>query len=595
MDEDPEEDEQEDPSDGQAGRTYTPRTEGGKAMAKMLRKFCRLTKADANAIVVYFGVYSENRLAEFQEAHWKDTFAQWQKRHTCPDGTERAMVLSPPQQDRIRCAAWACRHKRRLGWPPGTISPRNLEARMVSLLTKDHFEAIRAQMEREEEGKVTLKSIPDLTDVPVYRSSVTMSKHFRDFETYLSQRYGVEGFPLDYVVRPTLAAIDWGSFVPREQCRPGQGELMPDFFRFEESDYHCRRMAPIADPLYENTVRGANESLLAEYESGKYADRRSDSFRRDDAIVFALARIAFKDSPGECHFVPRKGKRLQSGREAYIACKGQFVGINTARQETDMAREIMSKMQYEGESRNWDWNRHCAKFHQQLAIIDEWAVAGLATRMSNEDQISAFLKTIPKDCKNGDLLIAKGIIEGDRSRFPTLVGNVIPMLTPNIESRERSAHVPKRTIANAATSSQSRGSSGKRRRTGRPRVTTGKCRLEGGKVVGTLEGLHYEEGIWNAMTPAQKSEVIRLRRRPAQRSVQVATTTGTDVPMSDVSDSIVRLTRAVESLETSRDGDGRSHGSHSGSRRRGDRSRSGSSSRSRRTHQSGAHSGRRSS
>ena len=50
--------------------------------------------------------------------------------------------------------------------------------------------------------------------------------------------------------------------------------------------------------------------------------------------------------------------------------------------------------------------------------------------MSNEDQISAFLKTIPKDCKNGDLLIAKGIIEGDRSRFPTLVGNVIPMLTP---------------------------------------------------------------------------------------------------------------------------------------------------------------------
>jgi hypothetical protein len=43
-----------------------------------------------------------------------------------------------------------------------------------------------------------------------------------------------------------------------------------------------------------------------------------------------------------------------------------------------------------------------------------------------EDQITAFLKTIPKDCKNGELLIAKGIIEGDRSRFPTLVGNVIP-------------------------------------------------------------------------------------------------------------------------------------------------------------------------
>ena len=101
-----------------------------------------------------------------------------------------------------------------------------------------------------------------------------------------------------------------------------------------------------------------------------------------------------------------------------------------------MAQEIMSKMQYEGKSRNWDWNRHCAKFHQQLTI-DKWAVAGLATCMSKEDQISLFLKTIPKDCKNGNLLIAKGIIEGDQSCFPTLIGNVIPMLTPNIKAKER--------------------------------------------------------------------------------------------------------------------------------------------------------------
>ena len=80
-----------------------------------------------------------------------------------------------------------------------------------------------------------------------------------------------------------------------------------------------------------------------------------------------------------------------------------------------MAQEIMSKMQYKGESRNWNWNKHCAKFHQQLMIIDKWAVVGLATCMSNEDQISEFLKTIPKDCKNSNLLIAKGIIERDRS------------------------------------------------------------------------------------------------------------------------------------------------------------------------------------
>jgi hypothetical protein len=42
---------------------------------------------------------------------------------------------------------------------------------------------------------------------------------------------------------------------------------------------------------------------------------------------------------------------------------------------------------------------------------------------------------ISKDCKNSKLLIAKGIIETDRSWFPTLVGNVILHLTLSIEAK----------------------------------------------------------------------------------------------------------------------------------------------------------------
>jgi hypothetical protein len=80
-------------------------------------RFCDLTEQDANAIVVYFGIYSIARLGAFHKDHWKDTFAQWQKRLPNGDGTERAMVLPPPQQDRIRCAAWACHHYLRLQWP----------------------------------------------------------------------------------------------------------------------------------------------------------------------------------------------------------------------------------------------------------------------------------------------------------------------------------------------------------------------------------------------------------------------------------------------------------------------------------------------
>ena len=282
------------------------------------------------------------------------------------------------------------------------------------------------------------------------------------------------------------------------------------------------------------------------------------------------------------------------------------MGIHTARQECDLARDVISKMQYEGESRQWNWDKHCAKFHQQVSVIEEWAVACLATCMSNEDQISAFLKTIPKDCKNAELVIAKGIIEGDRARFPTLIGNVIPHLSLSIETKDRGAAVGKRTIANTNTGSRpdsSQRSPGKRRRRGgsrpsRPgKPTAGKCRVENGRVVGALEGLHYTTEIWTAMSDSQRRQVLELRRTKSSsgHGVRAAATVRADAQLTAVSDSISQLTRAVKSLESSRGGDSPSADRRSGSRRRRARSRSGSSSHSRGTSQSGAHSGCRSS
>ena len=56
----------------------------------------------------------------------------------------------------------------------------------------------------------------------------------------------------------------------------------------------------------------------------------------NDAIAFQLACIAFADSPGEVHFIPKKGKVQQSGCASYFACKGQFMGVNTACLECDL-------------------------------------------------------------------------------------------------------------------------------------------------------------------------------------------------------------------------------------------------------------------
>jgi hypothetical protein len=100
--------------------------------------------------------------------------------------------------------------------------------------------------------------------------------------------------------------------------------------------------------------------------------------------------------PGEIHFTPKKGKTLQSGRQTYFACKGQFVGINMACLKCDLACDIIQTMRYEGELRSWNWDKPCSKFHVQIRMIDEWVTDNKATCMSNEDQISAFLRTSPK-------------------------------------------------------------------------------------------------------------------------------------------------------------------------------------------------------
>jgi len=82
------EDQPEDPDNVGTDKFYKPQTPRGKAMAKVFCRFCDLAEQDADAIVVYFGVYSVARLAAFQQDHWKDTFAQWQKRHPNRDSTE---------------------------------------------------------------------------------------------------------------------------------------------------------------------------------------------------------------------------------------------------------------------------------------------------------------------------------------------------------------------------------------------------------------------------------------------------------------------------------------------------------------------------
>jgi hypothetical protein len=132
-------------------------------------------------------------------------------------------------------------------------------------------------------------------------------------------------------------------------------------------------------------------------------------------------------------------------------------------------------------------------------------------------------------------LIAKDIIEDDKSQFPTLVGNVIPHLTLSIETKEHGASVAKQTIANTSTTSGQRYN--KWCQTIRSsRTTTGKLCLVDRKVVGTLEGLHYYEELWKAMTPEQRAQCLLLHKaKSANCMVKSASTAGSGPVPVDVS------------------------------------------------------------
>ena len=91
--------------------------------------------------------------------------------------------------------------------------------------------------------------------------------------------------------------------------------------------------------------------------------------------------------------------------------------------------------------------------------------------------------------------------------------------------------------------------------------------MVGDKVVGTIEGLHYKEEIWKAMSKEQREKVVKLRKvKSAGRAVKATTTsTAGPVPM-DVSDQLQTLTRAVQSLDSRRDGGRRPTDRHASSR-----------------------------
>ena len=55
--------------------------------------------------------------------------------------------------------------------------------------------------------------------------------------------------------------------------------------------------------------------------------------------------------------------------------------------------------------------------------------------------------------------------------------------------------------------------------------------LKGSKVMGTIEELHYDKTIWDAMTKEQRDKAVELRKaKGSQQAEKTATTSGSNPP-----------------------------------------------------------------
>ncbi len=135
----------------------------------------------------------------------------------------------------------------------------------------------------------------------MFRTTTSISKHIRKFKTFLSTKYGVDGFPLNYVLRLKLVDKPWNTLdehIPDRWQYPDK--TMPDFFDFAQTDETCRRWAPIIVHDQNANVFGATAHELARIEDD-VVRHRTPMFLHNDEIVFCLSSISFKDSSGVCH------------------------------------------------------------------------------------------------------------------------------------------------------------------------------------------------------------------------------------------------------------------------------------------------------
>jgi hypothetical protein len=134
-------------------------------------------------------------------------------------GSKFRIKLNPYMKERIKVASWVDFHFLRLDWPDEFFHP--------AMLLERHFEAAKGQMNREMELAVSLSTVDDLKDLPVYLDTKEGSRRdlgylFSAFEGVLENHLMAHiGFPLSWVVRDCLYTPKWSYLTSLQATQKG--------------------------------------------------------------------------------------------------------------------------------------------------------------------------------------------------------------------------------------------------------------------------------------------------------------------------------------------------------------------------------------
>ena len=452
------------------------------------------------------------------------------------------------------------------------------------MLTEDHYEEAKAQMDRERNNSLSAK---DDEEFPGLVTWATMKRQdigvlHREVVTYLKEHHdAATGMCLGWIVRDSIYAPEWEDKLNLDtQQRQGR----PKFFNFAATDELTTEMALIVPRDKGNA--SCREAVYRErYESGEKRLYRTPQFLAADAIVWNVCKHVFKGSLCEVHFKTSTKKVLgphgnfqrvpPSGRAVLRLIEGQYMGKAAAKERVKDAVEQLRAMRYTGESRNWNFQKHIHKTLDLRTQYDFYAPGAEVAPMSDYDLTTYFLDSIPADCPITALVTRKDVIEGDRESYSSFSVNVLPYLSGAIKVASRDD--TKRRVASASTQRDNKrprsnrghtggGGSPASRRSGGRKQGWGSLKLTNGKVTGKVEGLHYPTECWAKMSAEQRSECLRLRKDKKKSSTAAAVNSETE-----------KLVRRVASLESEIKEKSRDRRSSS----RGRRSRSRSDSRDR--------------